>query len=139
MDYTGGFMEKTEQELTADYQAACDEYETKVEEINQQRKEHRKNLYEEKLEWARKLSSEERIDEAVRVQTHNEFLKYYVEWVNYEILYHAVRKADNHNELAYSSSEDIRQLPDEIRTLLTKKYNELDSVKPSEVPTMPAE
>lgn len=51
------------------------------------------------------------------------------------LIYHAVRKGEDHRLRFYDTIEEVMELTDEVRAFILQVYDELDTVRPADIPT----
>ena len=131
--------ERREQETDPAFVERVTEYEVQVAQVIVDREAYVKNVRDTAFERYRSMKKAERIKECMSALIQTEFAREYAQRSQFEILQRAVRTKDNHLEFYFKSWQEVADLDDDVLAKLTQKYNELDSVKPDTIPTLPDE
>jgi hypothetical protein len=87
--------------------------------------------------FAQGQSRQARTKAAMDALIQSEFAAAHSKRTQFEILYRATRTTANHLEKYYASVEELMDVDDETLNVLTRKYNELDTVSAEQIPTSP--
>lgn len=117
------------------YMSAVAAWQEKLKEIDTQRQAFLDARYVEQLDAAKSLTDSERKERCHQAFRERKYREEFTERFLTEMLYRAVRCADNHSQRFYASAEAVRELDDASRSLLADAYFALDAVTPSQIPT----
>lgn len=128
--------EPTQGDLTPEaYAKQCQKWDTACKAAEAKRKAHEDSRYEAEIKRATALSDKVRVERCVTAYFAREFSRHFVERMVIETMLRAVRIVDDHSVRYFASMQAVEDAPDDVLQAVTQFYNELDTVRPDQVPT----